>query len=68
MKNFFLPGNTPGVDAPVVPVEYPPTAPVSVVVKKQPFNFDLTPDALPSRAEEAQEMDASKFPKLRGFA
>jgi hypothetical protein len=68
MKNWFLPGNSPGIDSPVVPVDYPATEPVAVVQKKQPFNFDTVPDSLPSRAEEEQVIDASKFPKLRGFA
>lgn len=68
MGNYFLPGNTPGSNSPVIPVDYPPTAPVSVVVKKQPFSFQFNPDSLPSPDKDNQEMDATKFPKLRGFA
>lgn len=64
----ILPGNTPGSLSPVIPVEEKVKAPVRLVVTKTPYNMQTVPDALPLRTEDSKEVDASKFPKLRGFA
>lgn len=65
INNNMLPSNTPGIDSPVIPVDYPITTPISVVVKKRTFNFQTAPDSLPSNVEENQEIDAKKFPIMK---
>jgi len=65
----ILPGNTPGALSPVIPVEYTNTAPVALIVKNTaPYRIPTTPDALPLSSEDVKEVDAKKFPILRGFA
>jgi hypothetical protein len=67
-NRMFMPGNLPGADSPVIPVEEQKKEPVTQVIKKQPFNFNTAPNSLPGRATETKEVNAANFPKLRGFA
>lgn len=61
-----LPGNTPGFLNPVVPIELVNTAPVEVVRIYSTYQAQMS-DSISPDYTDTKEIDASKFPLLRGF-
>lgn len=65
--SHILPQNTVGFLNPVIPIEQRNTAPVDVVRIDMFTYIPQRNDALPAGSEDTKEIDASKFPLLRGF-